>query len=251
MLSRSLPLTKLFGITCFSKNMKNLLMWAHYANSHKGICLGFDINENTLHDFILNSDNINLMLKKVIYREDRPHIKIFNDSNSNFSKQFTEAILTKDTIWRYEEEYRLIAHNKNKNKDFPKILYYNPSFLKEFILGSQLPLNKFFELYNLVFKLLLKTNPNLKIGFCVPNINKFKINIKFITNISIFYSNCKNLLKIVQNKYPNDKLNDIPMHIILIFFPEITNKKLNNIPSEMYYDFHKIYTIYNCNNTIY
>ncbi|MGD6731850.1 MAG: hypothetical protein ACPKMZ_12385 [Pleomorphochaeta sp.] len=29
-----------FEVCCFSKNYKNILMWSHYADSHKGICIG-------------------------------------------------------------------------------------------------------------------------------------------------------------------------------------------------------------------
>ena len=31
------------GVTCFSEERDNIIMWSHYANSHKGICLGFDL----------------------------------------------------------------------------------------------------------------------------------------------------------------------------------------------------------------
>lgn len=30
------------GIACFSKSDEVLLLWSHYANSHRGACLGFD-----------------------------------------------------------------------------------------------------------------------------------------------------------------------------------------------------------------
>jgi hypothetical protein len=32
------------GIVCFSRTFNNILMWAHYADEHKGIVLGFDQN---------------------------------------------------------------------------------------------------------------------------------------------------------------------------------------------------------------
>src|ERR1700731_4449263 len=31
------------GLLCFSRNWDNLLLWSHYAASHTGLCLGFDI----------------------------------------------------------------------------------------------------------------------------------------------------------------------------------------------------------------
>lgn len=31
------------GLVCFSKNWKNPVQWAHYADSHKVVCLGFEV----------------------------------------------------------------------------------------------------------------------------------------------------------------------------------------------------------------
>ncbi|WP_323094392.1 DUF2971 domain-containing protein, partial [Aeromonas hydrophila] len=32
------------GVASFSETQRNLLMWAHYANNHKGICIGYSTN---------------------------------------------------------------------------------------------------------------------------------------------------------------------------------------------------------------
>lgn len=41
------------GVTCFSEERDNIIMWSHDANSHKGICLGFDLSESsTIGDFL-------------------------------------------------------------------------------------------------------------------------------------------------------------------------------------------------------
>jgi predicted SAM-dependent methyltransferase len=31
------------GVMCFSRTWSNRLMWAHYADQHRGICLGVDV----------------------------------------------------------------------------------------------------------------------------------------------------------------------------------------------------------------
>ncbi|MEI6866652.1 DUF2971 domain-containing protein [Flavicella sp.] len=33
-------------ISCFSENYKEILMWSHYADKHKGICVGYNIEKN-------------------------------------------------------------------------------------------------------------------------------------------------------------------------------------------------------------
>ncbi len=37
------------GVICFSSNYDNILMWSHYANNHKGICIEFDLNDSFFH----------------------------------------------------------------------------------------------------------------------------------------------------------------------------------------------------------
>lgn len=34
------------GLLCFSDNWRSPVMWAHYADKHRGVCLGFDIAKN-------------------------------------------------------------------------------------------------------------------------------------------------------------------------------------------------------------
>ena len=36
--------TRNLGLLCFSRSWTNPLLWAHYADKHRGICLGFDLN---------------------------------------------------------------------------------------------------------------------------------------------------------------------------------------------------------------
>jgi hypothetical protein len=38
-------IAKEHGLLCFSRSWSNILMWSHYGDRHKGICLGFDVPE--------------------------------------------------------------------------------------------------------------------------------------------------------------------------------------------------------------
>lgn len=35
------------GLLCFSRNWQSPLLWSHYAEKHRGLCLGFDLREST------------------------------------------------------------------------------------------------------------------------------------------------------------------------------------------------------------
>jgi hypothetical protein len=34
------------GLLCFSRQWHNPVLWAHYADSHQGLCLGFDVPDD-------------------------------------------------------------------------------------------------------------------------------------------------------------------------------------------------------------
>ena len=40
--------TKSTGLLCFSKSWKNPVQWSHYADRHRGFCLGFDVPDTLI-----------------------------------------------------------------------------------------------------------------------------------------------------------------------------------------------------------
>jgi hypothetical protein len=87
---------KTHGVYCFSKIWDSILMWSHYANRHKGICICFNFNEQS---------SIAKYLNDVIYSDRYPQIYI-NDSDD-----FKLFFLTKFLAWKYEYEVRIIKPN--------------------------------------------------------------------------------------------------------------------------------------------
>ena len=58
--------TKEFGICCFSETNDNIHMWAHYADSHKGICVEYEASG--FDDYFSNMLKAKCHLHKVDYR---------------------------------------------------------------------------------------------------------------------------------------------------------------------------------------
>jgi len=88
------------GISCFSTLNKNLLMWSHYANKHKGVCIGFNFNI---------APPLNLFQAKVVYK------KKFDKSVNFFANPddfYSNWLLTKSIDWKYEKEVRLVSLEK-------------------------------------------------------------------------------------------------------------------------------------------
>ncbi|MFW5983397.1 MAG: DUF2971 domain-containing protein [bacterium] len=89
------------GISCFTTDPMNKLMWAHYANGHRGICLEY------VCEGILASDSF----KNVVYdRESTPilaSLDLLKDLNK-LEDFFDRIVFHKSPEWKYENEWRLM-----------------------------------------------------------------------------------------------------------------------------------------------
>lgn len=100
------------GIACFSLNEKDkaidksLLLWSHYADSHKGVRLKFDILDDVLYMFSLDKlMNPIINLRKVDYEIDFPDLN-YMKNQLNFQ---IKLISTKSEHWDYENEVRILS----------------------------------------------------------------------------------------------------------------------------------------------
>lgn len=94
------------GVSCFSESQDSLLMWAHYANNHRGMCVEYNLLE------------INDLLKfapvPVIYSGERTCFDSFNPQSveKDSLKLLIYSITSKSQEWRYEKEWRIIRDSK-------------------------------------------------------------------------------------------------------------------------------------------
>jgi hypothetical protein len=99
-------------IACFSESIESVLMWSHYADSHKGFALEYDFRP-TLEQPIKN-----VALLPVVYSEERFDISDYiawgflrilglQAKMPDISASFKNA-LWKSDIWAYEKEWRMI-----------------------------------------------------------------------------------------------------------------------------------------------
>lgn len=114
------------GLLCFSKNWTDPMLWSHYADKHKGICLGFDLRRGS-------------EVQEVNYEEERPRMDLdTHEDPHSIPKNVQDLLLrTKFGGWKYEEEIRRFVDLSKAKKE--KGLYFLPFDedlrLKEVILG--------------------------------------------------------------------------------------------------------------------
>lgn len=86
-----------FGVYSLSASGTHPLLWAHYADHHRGVCLHFD-SETGNSPFAL--------ARRVLYQEQRPSIPIPLEAQER-DLIVDWSGLTKAAWWSYEMEYRL------------------------------------------------------------------------------------------------------------------------------------------------
>jgi hypothetical protein len=108
------------GIVSFCRVRDDILMWAHYADKHRGLCLEFD-----------GSDNCRFFGEaQPVEYEDYTPVPLDKDKN----RQMTRVILTKSKHWSYEQEYRIVRPGKAGSK-----LDYPVELLTGIIFGCLMP----------------------------------------------------------------------------------------------------------------
>jgi hypothetical protein len=89
---------ELIGVLCLTEKKDNLLMWSHYADSHKGFCVKFDTSDS-FFDSRRGAKDEFYHLREVKYLPERP-----NNTLSNMSG--IDLLLLKSDVWAYENEWR-------------------------------------------------------------------------------------------------------------------------------------------------
>ncbi|MDR4492922.1 MAG: DUF2971 domain-containing protein [Hyphomicrobiaceae bacterium] len=140
------------GILAFSKTSTDALLWAHYADGHRGLCLGFDANElsnePSWKDVFIKDE--------ISYWDTPPYVDVFQslaeklrmylapsgeiawpeNARETFKEIYIEALirsslLAKSNNWEYEQEYRMISAASGE-------LSFPPTALREVIRGAKI-----------------------------------------------------------------------------------------------------------------
>ncbi|NQT72974.1 MAG: DUF2971 domain-containing protein [Chloroflexi bacterium] len=107
------------GVCCFSECNHNILMWSHYASSHKGYCLEFSTKDPFFQD----------LARPLEYERFRPVLKMFPKTEG--ADELRRSITTKATDWEYEREWRVLTQ-------YTGSLSFPPELLKGIIFGCEI-----------------------------------------------------------------------------------------------------------------
>jgi hypothetical protein len=120
-----------YSAQCFSRSWNNILMWSHYADRHKGICLGFDVPDECAREVEYLTDPIDV---------------------GDFSEATAEAELrvlnlnfgAKYEGWRYEQEIRVNGSRNDVDEETGQhfVAFGEDLILREVIAGARFPMSR-------------------------------------------------------------------------------------------------------------
>lgn len=171
-------LSKEAGLVCFSKKYSNPVLWSHYADKHKGLCLGFDVN-------LVDIAKVNYVAKRLRVPNDIKQAATIISNNPDkqesfddliFEKFFKKVIRTKFNHWKYEGEYRAFTDLDEKEIIEGNELYFisfsDQLVLKEVIIGIESKLDN-----SEINELIKNQNNEIKVCKAIPSKSEFKIEI--------------------------------------------------------------------------
>lgn len=152
-------------IASFCKTNNDPVMWSHYSNHHKGLCLCFSIVDNKFQSRNeLDKYNIfsNLTFEEVIYAEKNvmvngaflfsPYVAGINRDETKVKAYWNlrrQSYLTKFSSWKYEQEVRIVVDdwfNVRAARDgiikrpiSERIFHYDQKQLTGIIFGARMP----------------------------------------------------------------------------------------------------------------
>lgn len=114
------------GVLCFSESWRSTLMWAHYGDKHKGMCLGFEIEDGP-------------HLTKIDYVSKRlPSPIDFRKPLGGIDEaMLVNCLNVKHSGWKYEKERRLRVSLDDQRDGIYYCSFNSVMELREVIIGAR------------------------------------------------------------------------------------------------------------------
>lgn len=148
------------GIVSFATTLNNQLLWSHYASSHEGLCIEFDLNRC--------SDNLGMIgtIGEVRYQEERVFPNFFRSERLEIVETM---INTKPKEWDYEGEYRVILNPRPKSGCVP----FDPKMISRVYAGCRMPPERQAELIRILAD--RKISPQIELFQMKASDTKFEL----------------------------------------------------------------------------
>jgi len=167
-----------FILNCFSSKNNDILMWSHYADKHRGICVGYNtININNGLFFKMEEEMIKgkkeygVPVEMIVYSMNylKPYNGLIEDE-----MRILDFFKVKYNEWKYEQEYRSFLYYPYYNKQKFK---FKKEILSEIIFGLNTSDSNINEIKNIVYDNYIILGVNVKFYKTNKVKNKYEMEI--------------------------------------------------------------------------
>lgn len=142
------------GVICLCESGSVPLMWSHYSDSHRGVCLGYDSSEHPFTQAL-----------PVQYSKLRPFV---DPTVHTRIEMLDRSLYTKSSDWAYEKEWRLVLPEGEGVRRIPR------TALKEIIIGAAADR----DLLQTVIDWTLGLDHDVAIYKASPSITTFEVDLQ-------------------------------------------------------------------------
>jgi hypothetical protein len=134
---------KNYGVISFSRTWADPVLWAHYAEQHRGICLAFKPAgielKKTAYVSTKKTYNTGSLLKRMLRMRGTPNerAKLQRMSSGIALKMMRDILSVKFKSWAYEREVRAFTSLKERKGEFYFLNFGRHLKLVEVILGCR------------------------------------------------------------------------------------------------------------------
>ncbi len=190
-------------ISCFSRDVTNMLMWSHYADGMRGFSVEFDSAELLKYEqratilkvkykrkpeyldtmvYSIAGDQVEvdeeLGYRKYVRTDKAVNVRPYSDwlkrSRRLLFELYAKQLAIKPVEWSYEKEMRLIFHSR-KDSDAGELFDYCASAVKSVIFGEKMSA----ENRKLITDVVLEKYPDIPLGTAVRSRPEYKIHIEY------------------------------------------------------------------------
>lgn len=154
-----------FGILSLSSSRDNLLMWAHYAGSAKGLCLGFNSSARVFSESSYEPTGLR-GIQQVRYSTVRPTLE-----GITLEERLAETLLTKSIDWAYEKELR--CFRELSDSETYSLQQFEPADLTEIIIGPNVSRAEIMR----CLALSEQHFPDTSVYLAIPSSSEFRMRI--------------------------------------------------------------------------
>ncbi len=114
------------GVLCFSRSWNNPVLWSHYGDRHRGLCLGFDLLDDWIFDVSYEGERLKEEIESELLERDHETLG-------------HKLLITKYEHWRYEDEVRMVLNLNDSvhEKGMYFLPFCNALYLREVIIGAR------------------------------------------------------------------------------------------------------------------